>query len=58
MGQLLIQAKGVLVTIVYCAIATYIILKVLDVVIGLRVSDEQESQGLDLALHDEKGYNL
>jgi Amt family ammonium transporter len=31
---------------------------VLDVIIGLRVNEEQETEGLDLALHDERGYNL
>jgi Amt family ammonium transporter len=35
-----------------------VILKVLDLVIGLRVTPEQETEGLDLALHDERGYNL
>jgi len=45
-------------TVVYCAVATFIILKVIDVVMGLRVSEEQETEGLDLALHDERGYNL
>jgi Amt family ammonium transporter len=58
MAQVLIQLKGVLVTVVYCAVATYIILKVLDAAIGLRVTEEQEAEGLDLALHDERGYNI
>ncbi|RLA12213.1 MAG: ammonia channel protein, partial [Gammaproteobacteria bacterium] len=57
-GQLTAQAIGVGVTLVYTAIATFIILKIIDVVMGLRVSDEQETEGLDLALHDERGYNL
>ncbi len=57
-SQLLTQIKGVVITIVYCGIATYVILKVLDVVMGLRVTEEQETEGLDLALHDERGYNL
>ncbi len=52
------QAIGVLATMVYCGIGTWIILKVVDVVIGLRVDDEAEVSGLDLALHDEQGYNL
>jgi Amt family ammonium transporter len=56
--QLGSQAIGVLATIVYCGIGTWIILKVVDVVIGLRVDDEAEESGLDLALHDEQGYNL
>ncbi|MCC6303385.1 MAG: ammonium transporter [Gammaproteobacteria bacterium] len=57
-SQFIIQAKGVIITVIYCAVATFVILKVLDVIIGLRVSEEQETEGLDLALHDERGYNL
>lgn len=57
-SQVWIQIQGVVITVAFCAVATYIILKVLDAVIGLRVSEEQESEGLDLALHDERGYNL
>ncbi len=57
-AQLLIQFKGVAITITYCAVATFIILKVLDAVIGLRVSEEQETEGLDLTQHNERGYNL
>jgi len=54
MGQLMIQAKGVGITIVYTAVGTYIILKVLDMVMGLRVTEEQEREGLDIALHGER----
>ncbi|HLA75132.1 MAG TPA: ammonium transporter [Gammaproteobacteria bacterium] len=57
-GQLWIQLQGVAFTIVYCAVVTWIILKVIDAVIGLRVNEEQESEGLDLSQHDERGYNL
>ena len=57
-GQLFIQFKGVAFTIAYTAIVTYVILKVIDVVMGLRVTDEEETVGLDLALHNERGYNL
>jgi len=52
-GQVLIQCEGVLTTLIYCAVATFIILKVIDVVIGLRVDAETERDGLDLALHGE-----
>jgi len=52
------QAFGVIATIVYCAIASFIILKVIDAVIGLRVTEEEETEGLDIVLHDERGYNL
>jgi Amt family ammonium transporter len=56
--QLWIQFKGVLFTVVYTAIVTFVILKVIDGVMGLRVSEEEETIGLDLSLHNERGYNL
>ena len=57
-GQLFNQAVAVVVTVVYSGGLSFIILKVIDKVIGLRVSDEEEEQGLDLASHDERGYVL
>ncbi len=54
MSQILIQAKGVGFTIVYDAIVTFVILKVIDMVIGLRVTEEQEREGLDISLHGEQ----
>ncbi|ANY90594.1 MULTISPECIES: ammonium transporter [Pseudomonas] len=57
-AQVWVQTKGVLFTVVYTAIVTYVILKVLDVLMGLRVNEEEESVGLDLAQHNERGYNL
>ena len=57
-AQVWVQAKGVIFTVVYTAIVTYVILKVLDLVMGLRVNEEEESVGLDLAQHNERGYNL
>jgi len=57
-AQFWIQAKGVIFTVVYTAIVTYVILKVLDVLMGVRVNEEEESVGLDLAQHNERGYNL
>jgi len=56
--QLWIQFKGVLFTVVYTGIVTYLILKAIDLVMGLRVNEEQETVGLDLSLHNERGYNL
>ena len=53
-AQLMIQAKGVLVTIVYDAVVSFIILKVIDMVVGLRVTEEQEREGLDVSLHGER----
>ena len=57
-AQLAVQATGVAATLIYTVIATFIILKVVDALIGLRVDDEHETQGLDLVLHDERGYDL
>jgi Amt family ammonium transporter len=57
-GQLWIQTKGVLFTLVYSGIGSFIILKVVDAVIGLRVTEEQETEGLDVSQHDERGYIL
>lgn len=57
-GQLLIQCSGVAVTIVYSAAISWLILFCLDKTIGLRVAAEQELEGLDISLHDERGYNL
>jgi ammonium transporter, Amt family len=57
-AQVWTQTKGVLITIAFVGIASYVILKVVDVIIGLRVTEEQETEGLDIALHDERGYNL
>ena len=57
-AQLWIQFKGVAVTLIYTTIVTWLILKLVDLAIGLRVDAEDEAQGLDLALHNERGYNL
>lgn len=57
-SQLGVQAVGVIATLVYCAIATFVILKVVGMFVGLRVTDEIETQGLDLSEHDERGYIL
>jgi Amt family ammonium transporter len=57
-AQLWIQAKGVGFTVIYTAVVTFVILKVLDMVMGLRASEEEEAVGLDLAQHNERGYNL
>jgi Amt family ammonium transporter len=54
--QLLIQAKGVGVTIVWSGLAAFIAYKVADLLVGLRVTDEQEREGLDTASHGERAY--
>ena len=57
-GQLGLQFIGAAATIVYCGVVTFVIVKILDATIGLRVDAEQEGDGLDLALHNERGYSL
>jgi Amt family ammonium transporter len=57
MSQFMIQAEGVAVTVVYSIIATAIILKAIDIMVGLRISEEEEVEGMDLALHNERAYN-
>jgi len=37
---------------------SYLLLKLIDLVIGLRVDEDQETEGLDIVLHEERGYNL
>jgi Amt family ammonium transporter len=56
--QVWIQIIGVVFTVIYTGIVSFVILKVVDMVIGLRVTEEQETEGLDVTLHNEKGYNL
>jgi Amt family ammonium transporter len=53
-----IQAYGAFATIAYSMIVTFVILKVIDVIVGLRVDTEAEVRGLDLAEHSEAGYTL
>jgi len=57
-GQLGIQALSVLVSVAFCGVATFVILKVVDKLVGLRVKDDAEADGMDLAEHGESGYNL
>jgi len=57
-GQLMVQATGVVSTMVYTAVVTFILLKLVDVMVGLRIDGDEETQGLDLVLHDERGYDL
>jgi Amt family ammonium transporter len=52
-GQVVNQAIGIGIVLVYDAIASLILLKIIDLIIGLRVSKEIEQEGLDLALHGE-----
>jgi Amt family ammonium transporter len=57
-GQLAVQATGVVATFVYTAVASWVLFKIVDVLVGLRVDEEEETIGLDLVLHDERGYDL
>lgn len=56
--QLVVQAIGVGSTIAYSVVVTFILLKIIDVIIGLRVSSDDETQGLDLTQHSEVGYTM
>jgi Amt family ammonium transporter len=55
--QLLNQALGVIIAWVLAIVGTLIILKIVDVTIGLRVTEDEEVQGLDLSQHGEEGYS-
>ncbi|WP_304956600.1 ammonium transporter [endosymbiont of Lamellibrachia barhami] len=57
-GQVYVQFIGVVTTIVFTAVVSYIILKLVDKLVGLRVTEEEEIEGLDVALHEERGYDL
>jgi Amt family ammonium transporter len=57
-GQLAVQGTGVVATFVYTAVVSWVLFKVVDAAFGLRVDEEEETIGLDLVLHDERGYDL
>ncbi len=54
LSQFFAQCEGVAVTIAYCAVVTYAILKIIDVIMGLRVDQKTEDEGLDLVIHGER----
>lgn len=56
--QLMTQSIGIVATALWCAVVSFAVLKILDKIIGLRVDMDEETEGLDLVLHDERGYNL
>jgi Amt family ammonium transporter len=58
MSQLGVQFAGALATTAWCAALTWLILKLVALIVPLRVSAEEETEGLDLVLHEERGYNL
>jgi Amt family ammonium transporter len=58
MVQLMIQLKGILVIALWTAVASWLILKFVGLVVGLRVSEKSEREGLDITEHEEAGYDL
>ena len=56
-SQLFVQAKSILITVVWTAVASFIILKIAAVAGGLRINDDSELEGLDLSQHGERGYH-
>jgi ammonium transporter, Amt family len=56
-SQVWVQAQGVMLTIVWSAVVSFIAFKLVDMVIGLRVSEEDEREGLDISSHGETAYN-
>jgi len=57
-GQVLVQVYGVLAVGAWSGVLTWVLLKVTDAVVGMRVAGDEETEGLDTVLHNEKGYNL
>ena len=57
-GQVGVQLAGVAVTVMWSGALTWGLLKITDALVGLRVAHEEETEGLDTVLHNEKGYNL
>ena len=55
--QLYVQFVGVASVLVFTAVVTWVLLKLIDLLVGLRVSHEEEIEGLDIALHEERGYD-
>ena len=53
----MVQIQAVLVAIVLSAVVTFIALKIVDLIVGLRVTEEEEREGLDVSSHGEKAYN-
>ncbi len=56
--QATIQLTGIVVTLLWSALVSFVIIKVVQMFVGLRVNAETEEQGLDLRLHGERGYNM
>jgi Amt family ammonium transporter len=57
-GQVLVQLGGIVAVGLWSGVMTYVLLKVSDAMVGMRVASEEETEGLDTVLHNETGYNL
>jgi Amt family ammonium transporter len=57
MDQVGVQAIAIMATIIWCAVISYVLLKIIDKTMGLRVSEDEEIAGLDIVLHEESGYH-
>jgi Amt family ammonium transporter len=57
-GQLMVQFTGVLAVGAWSGVLTWVLLKLTDALVGMRVDSDEETEGLDTVLHNEKGYNL
>jgi Amt family ammonium transporter len=57
-SQVQVQIVGIVATFAYTAIVTFVLLKLVDAMLGLRIDEDDETMGLDLAEHDERGYDL
>jgi Amt family ammonium transporter len=54
---LFVQAEGVVITMVWSAVVAYVTFKIVDMLVGLRVTEEEEREGLDIASHGESAYH-
>jgi len=57
-GQVVTQVKGVLITVAWSGVVSFVTFKLIDMTMGLRVSEEQEREGLDTASHGERAYSM
>jgi len=56
-SQLVVQAEGVVITLVWSGVVSFVVYKIVDMVVGLRVTEEEEREGLDISSHGETAYN-
>ncbi len=56
--QLKVQIIGIFATLVYTAVVTWVLLKIVGLLVGLRISPEEETEGLDISSHEERGYDI